>query len=163
MSRHFAASFAIVGTLVLARAGAASAGGLVNLPHINIPRPQISIPTPHPSVPTPHLNIPQPQISVVTPRLSSPKLTTHNLVNFPKGTTHANNGSGSNAGGYRRSFVRVLTQGSGTDSSSGSTSAMPVSNTGGSAGSPSYLTEGKANASATFRCRSKGGVSNCPG
>jgi hypothetical protein len=165
MSRNLAAYLAIVGTLVFAPPGAASAGQ-VNIPRINIPRPQISIPTPHPSVPTPHLSIPRPQISVPTPRLSS----------FPKGITPDNNGLRANAPGLRHKDISVgtLAPGSGTGSSSGahyqedirvgtmgpgsetgsspgSASAMPVSNTG---GYPTVETP-------SFRCRSKGGISNC--
>ena len=164
MSRHFAAYFAIVSTLAFAPGGAVNAGQL------NIP----NIPPPHISAPTPHLSVPQPHISVPTLRLSSLKLTAPNLVNFSKGTRPGNNGAlippkllGIGTGlrpnaigppkgikpGHEKREIRVLTQGSGTDSSSGSTSAMPVSNTGGA-----YLTGGTP----SFRCRSKGGLSNCP-
>jgi hypothetical protein len=162
MSRNLTAYFAIVGTLAFALPGAAKAGQ-INIPHINI-RPQISVPTPHPSVPTPHLSIPRPQISVPTPRLSS----------FPKGITPGNNGLRANAPGLRHKdiSVRTLAPGSGTGSGShyqedmrvgtmgpgsetgsspGSASAMPVSNTG---GYPTVETP-------SFRCRSKGGISNC--
>jgi hypothetical protein len=48
MSRHFAAYFAIVGTLAFAPNGAANAGPF-NMPHFNMLRPQISMP--HPSFP----------------------------------------------------------------------------------------------------------------
>jgi hypothetical protein len=164
MSRHFAAYFAIVSTLAFAPGGAVNAGQL------NIP----NIPPPHISAPTPHLSVPQPHISVPTLRLSNPKLTAPNLVNFSKGTRPGNNGAlippkllgigtglrpnaiGPSKGikpGHEKREIRVLTQGSGTDSSSGSTSAMPVSNTGGA-----YLTGGTP----SFRCRSEGGLSNCP-
>jgi hypothetical protein len=57
MSRHFAAYFAIVGTLAFAPGGAANAGPF-NIPHFNILRPQ------------PHFNILRPQISMPTPHLS---------------------------------------------------------------------------------------------
>jgi hypothetical protein len=146
MSRNPTAYLAIVGALAFAPPGAASAGQ-VNIPHINIARPQISVPTPHPSVPTPHLSIPRPQISVPTPRLSSPKLTTHDLVYFPKLTPHGN------AAGPSKWQMRdkTVTLGNPTASSPGSASAMPVSNTG---GYPTVETP-------SFRCRSKGGISNC--
>jgi hypothetical protein len=165
MSRNSTAYFAIVGTLAFALPGAASAGQ-VNIPHINI-RPQISVPTPHPSVPT--------------PRLSSPKLSTPNLVIRPQVT------SGLKATTSNQSMGHMLNQAPGlglpqkgnTISGPGSASAMPVSNTGGdftssagasapssTSGSPSYSggysTAGKANTSPSLRCRSKGGVSNCP-
>jgi hypothetical protein len=169
MSRKRIAYFAIVGTLAFALPGAASAGQ-VNIPHINIPRPQISIPTPHPSVPMLRPSVP-------TPHLSSPKLTTPNLVSFPKGITAGNNGlrasaAGVSKGGTRRdrSFPLPDKYGgtlpeNGTSSSPGSASAMPYSNTGGgsytSSGGGGYSTVGKANGSPSLRCRSKGDASNC--
>jgi hypothetical protein len=158
---HFAAYLAIV-TLAFAPAGAAS-GGQVNIPHINIPRPQISVPT---------------------PRLSSPKLTTPNLVRVPKVTVPVSGSKGiapnkdlvntgaSSPSGYStiQNIIPPTQTGGSKFSTSGGASATPVSNTGGGslsssagASSPSgYSTVGKANASQSFRCRSKGGVSNCP-
>jgi hypothetical protein len=63
MSRHFAAYFAIVGTLAFAPGGAANAGQF-NIPHFNIMRPQIGMPTPHLSnMPPLHLSNTQPHIS----------------------------------------------------------------------------------------------------
>jgi hypothetical protein len=208
MSRHFAAYFAIVGTLAFAPGGAVNAGQL-NIPHINIPPPHIS-------APTPHLSVPQPHISVPTLRLSSPKLTTPNLVSRPKlaapisgwkattsnlvsrpklaapvsgwkaTTSNQNWVSQNQAPGLGSPIDGALNRGGpppdfppGT--APGKTSAMPVSNTGGdsftssagasspssTSGSPSYSggysTVGRANASPSFRCRSKGGASNCPG
>jgi len=155
MSRHLAAYFAIVGTLVFASGGAASAGP-VNIPQINIPRPQVNIP---------HINVPRPNISLPTPHLSVPKITTPNLVRVPKVTTPATKSSNnladvtrtslrkkkSNESETIRRFVEPI-RGTDTVSTSGSTVANPVSNTGGA-----YPT------SETFRCHSKGGVSNCPG
>jgi hypothetical protein len=165
MSGHFAAYLAIV-TLAFAPAGAAS-GGQVNIP-LNIPRPNIS----------------RPQISVPTPRLSSPKLTTPNLVRVPKVTAPVSGSKGiapdknlvntgaSSPSGYStiQNIVPPTQTGGSKFSTSGGASATPVSNTGGGslsssagASSPSgYSTVGKANASQSFRCRSKGGVSNCP-
>ena len=70
MSRHFAAYFAIVGTLAFAPGGAANAGPpnrpLFNMlrpqPHFNILRPQISMPTPHLSnLPPLHLSNSKPR------------------------------------------------------------------------------------------------------
>jgi hypothetical protein len=58
MSRHFAAYFAIVGTLAFAPGGAANAGQF-NIPHFNMLRPQ------------PHFNMLRPQISMLTPHLSN--------------------------------------------------------------------------------------------
>ena len=58
MSRHFAAYFAIVGTLAFAPSGAANAGPF-NMPHFNMLRPQ------------PHFNIMRPQIRMPTPHLSN--------------------------------------------------------------------------------------------
>jgi hypothetical protein len=112
MSRHFAAYFAIVGTLAFAPGGAANAGQF-NIPHINMPRPQINFPT---------------------PRLSSPKLTTHNLVNFGNNGLRPNAAGlskGIGSGGKKEREISVLTPGTGAGSSPGSTSAMPISNTGG--------------------------------
>ena len=132
MSRHLAACFAIVGTLAFASAGAASAGQ-VNIPNINIPRP----------------NIPRPQISVPTPRLSSPKLITPNLVSRPKGTAAV---SGSQAYEHMQDLSGRSPTGQPMpqqQSTTGTTSGNQFSNVSGGAG-PS------------FRCRPKGGVSNCP-
>ena len=162
MSRNSTAYFAIVGTLAFAFPGAASAGQ-VNIPHINIniPRPQISVPTPHPNIPTPHLSIPTSHLSI-----SSPKLTTRNLMIRPKVTSPV--GAPAPIDGAFRPIPGLgLPQQGNTASGTGSASAMPVSNTGGgsyaSSGGGGYSTVGKANASPSFRCRSKGGVSNCPG
>jgi hypothetical protein len=65
MSRHFVAYLAIVGTLVLARAGAVNAGGPVNIPHINIPPPHINSTPPHLSIRTPPPSIRQTTVSNV--------------------------------------------------------------------------------------------------
>ena len=169
MSRNL---IAIVGTLAFALPGAASAGQ-VNIPHINIniPRPQISVLTPHPNIPTPHLSISPPRISA--PHASVPKATARAYLGglgSPGGSTiHYDRAFGSPGGSqtvYPADRIGTL-PGNGTGSASGSASAMPVSNTGGgsyaSSGGGGYSTVGKANASPSFRCRSKGGVSNCPG
>jgi hypothetical protein len=67
MSRHFAAYFAIVGTLAFAPSGAANAGPF-NMPHFNMLRPQ-----PHFNMlrPQPHFNMLRPQISMPTSHLSN--------------------------------------------------------------------------------------------
>jgi hypothetical protein len=147
MSRNSTAYFAIVGTLAFALPGAASAGQ-INIPHINIPRPQvnipqINIPRPQISVPTPHPSVPTPRLSVPTPNSSISKVTIT--------TTSLALKKGAQGGQVIRRAINTLTPGSGTGSSPGSASAMPVSSTGGSY--PTVET-------ASFRCRSK---SNCPG
>ena len=175
MSRRLAAYFAIVGTLAFASGGAASAGP-VNIPRINIPRPQVNIP---------RINIPRPQISVPTPHPSISKVIT--IARPPRTSVQSINKNGLvgkvgvQTGGAlpyspsRRIFptfipgigdvptdgaftyspspriVPTVTPGNGTVSTSGSTLANPVSSTGGDSFTPS------------FRCRAKGGVSNCSG
>ena len=151
MSRHLAAYFAIVGTLAFA--GGAADAGQVNIPHINIPRPQIS-------VPTPHLSISPPRISVPTQTLSSARM---NRAGFnPAGFSPGGGGppipNMVPAAKQFRAFTSV-----------GSAQASPSSSTGGGGGGPNtssggsgYSTAGQADSSPSFRCRSKGGKSNCP-
>jgi hypothetical protein len=147
MSRHLAAYFAIVGTLAFASGGAASAGQF-NIPHINIPRPQISIPTPHPSVPTPHLSIPRSHISV-TPHLSVSKLSVSKVEDHGR--------SGRRYERYEsRGFTDPQSVKGGDQTASGNTSATIYSNTNGNS-----LAGGGGYSTVSFRCRSKGGVSNC--
>jgi hypothetical protein len=111
MSRNLPAYFAIVGTLVFALPGAASAG-----PHFNFQRLQMSVPT---------------------PRLSSPKLTTPSLGSGPK-VTMTTTKSKKNKPRIEERQIPSL-GGGGTDSPPGSAFAMPVSDTGGvSVGSPSF-------------------------
>jgi hypothetical protein len=176
MSRHFAACFAIVGTLAFASGGAASAAQ-VNIPHINIPRPQVNIP---------HINIPRPQISVPTPHPSISKVIT--TARPPRMSVQSVNKIGLvgkvdvHVGGaflyspsrrivptfipgigdvpvdgaftYSPSprIVPTVTPGNGTVTISGSTLANPVSSTGGAY--PTVETS-------SLRCRSNVGVSNC--
>jgi len=176
MSRHLAAYFAIVGTLAFASGGAASAGP-VNIPQINIPRPQVNIP---------RINIPRQQISVPTPHPSISKVIT--IARPPRMSVQSINKNGlvgkvdvqiggafpyspsrrivptlipgigdvpvDGAFPYSPRIVPSVTPGNGTVSTSGSTLANPVSSTAGAY--PTVET-------ASFRCRSKGGVSNCPG
>jgi hypothetical protein len=129
MSRHFAAYFAIVGTLVFALPGAASAGPHFNFqqgaasagPHFNFQRGAASA--------GPHFNFQRLQMSVPTPRLSSPKLTTPSLGSGPK-VTMTTTKSKKNKPRIEERQIPSL-GGGGTDSPPGSASAMPVSNTGG--------------------------------
>jgi hypothetical protein len=168
MSRHFAAYFAIVGTLAFVPAGAAGAGQ-VNIPHINIPRPQISIPTPHPSVPPPHLSVPtlHPSISkVITPPAPSVKLI--NKAGKASVDKKVSQDAATNFSGVSKHVVIPDQQGAkgGDMSPAGSASATTYSNTSGSystgpaQGSPSYS---GGYSTVGIRCRSKGGASNCPG
>jgi len=69
MSRHFAAYFAIVGTLAFAPGGAANAGPF-NMPHFNMAQPHFNMLRPQP-----HFNMLRPQISMSTPHLSNSKPT----------------------------------------------------------------------------------------
>jgi hypothetical protein len=83
MSRHFAAYFAIVGTLAFAPGGAANAGPF-NRPHFNMLQPQ-----PHFNMlrPQPHFNMqrPQPNFNMATPHLSNSqnKKTNNRLSRLP--------------------------------------------------------------------------------
>ena len=185
MSRHFAAYFAIVSTLAFAPGGAVNAGQL-NISHINIPPPHISAPAPHLSVPQPHIGAPTLRLS--SPKLTTPNLVSRPKLAAPvsgwKATTSNQNWVSQNqAPGLGSPIDGALNRGGpppdfplGT--APGQTSAMPVSNTGGDSftssagassprstpGSPSYSggysTAGTANASPSYRCRSKGGA-NC--
>jgi hypothetical protein len=193
MSRNLAAYFAIVGTLAFALPGAASAGQVnIPHININIPRPQISVPTPHPNIPTPHLSIPTSHLSISSPKLTTRNLMIRPKVTSPvgapapidgavrpipglglpqQGNTASGTGSasampvsntgggsygggGSGGGGLHNAPLDVAGGGATgqpmpqQQSAAGTTSANPVSMTG---GTPSY------------RCRSKGGASNCPG
>jgi hypothetical protein len=123
MSRHFAAYFAIVGTLAFAPGGAANAGPF-NMPHFNMAQPHFNMlrPQPHfnmlrPQIgPTPHLsNMPPPHLSnsqkkkyntelsrlpgptgqPPTPQQSTAGTTSANLVSNVSGA----NVSGANVGG----------------------------------------------------------------
>jgi hypothetical protein len=84
MSRHFAAYFAIVGTLAFAPGGAANAGPF-NIPHFNILRPQISMPMPHLSnMRMPHLsNMPTPYLS--HSHTGTPRKGERSVLNSPTG------------------------------------------------------------------------------
>jgi len=168
MSRHLAAYFAIVGTLAFASGGAASAGQ-VNIPQINIPRPQINIPRPQVNIP--QINISRPQISVPTPHssiskvITTPKvvpLSVQSINKFSKAHCLLCSGQQPIDGAFPppqglgpiHDVVGATTPGNDAASSSGRSLANPVSSTGGA--NPRVET-------ASFRCRSKGGVFNCPG
>jgi hypothetical protein len=116
MSRHFAAYFAIVGTLAFAPGGAVNAGPF-NMPHFTMLRPQ------------PHFNMLRPQISMPPLHLSNmppPHLTNQKFLRdaaLPRPTGQSVN---------NKMSIPSL-GGAGTQSSSsGNASAMLVSNTGGS-------------------------------
>ena len=175
MSRRLAAYFAIVGTLAFALPGAASAGQ-VNIPQI--PRPQANIP---------HSNISPPRISVPTQGLSNlrmisgwkgtaPRTQTLSTattksgppkVFLPPGGTipdivpPASPFDKSTAAGNVGAFQSSNT-GWGGGSGGGGSYGGSGSGGGGSYGGAGYSTAGKANAGPSFRCRSKGGKSNCP-
>jgi hypothetical protein len=162
MSRYLAAYFAIVGTLAFALPGAASAGQVnipLNIPRPNISRPQISVPTPRPSVP----NVTR-SIQNVVPRLTPPGTSTVSGSGAKATSTGSGSGAkatstGSGSGAKTQEFFQVpvnKTPGSSV-STSGSASANPVSITGGGS-----FTSSAGASSPSFRCRSKGGVSNCP-
>jgi hypothetical protein len=124
MSRHFAAYFAIVGTLAFAPGGAANAGQF-NIPHFNIPRAfaPAGAGQPHPYIPRPNFSVPK----------------GGSFIGIQKQAVGASSptvsGSASAKGGGRkimRDQVRVLSgTANSTVSPSGTASAMPVSNTGG--------------------------------
>ena len=137
MSRRLAAYFAIVGTLAFATGGVASAGP-VNIPHINIPRPQISVPTPHLSVSPPRNSVPTPHLSSLRPRL---QVTSGRQFAAWKGNSHKKWLALPDEHGQPLPEQRSPT---------GLVSGNLFSNVSGNTG-PS------------FRCRSKGGASNCPG
>ena len=65
MSRHFAAYFAIVGTLAFAPSGAANAGPF-NMPRFNMAQPHFNMAQPHFNMAQPHFNMLRPQISMPT-------------------------------------------------------------------------------------------------
>jgi hypothetical protein len=147
MSRHFAAYFAIVGTLAFAPSGAANAGPF-NMPHFNMLRPQ-----PHFNMlrPQPHFNMLRPQISMPPLHLSNmppPHLTNQKFLRdaaLPRPTGQSVN---------NKMSIPSL-GGAGTQSSSsGNASAMLVSNTGG--GSLSANTGG-GSATSRFRVIEDGG------
>ena len=125
MSRHFAAYFAIVGTLAFAPSGAANAGPF-NMPHFNMlrPQPHFNMPQPHISMPTPHLsNMPTPHLSnsqnkKINNRLSRLPGPTGQPVTQQQsatGTTSAmlvsNVSGGTNGGGTTPSRFRVIEDG----------------------------------------------------
>jgi len=181
MSRHLAAYFAIVGTLAFA--GGAADAGQVNIPHINIPRPQISVPTPHQTISPPRISVPTQGLSnlrmisggkgtapstqtLSTARIRSgpakPKPVGVTAIpdqwgkNPPPGPTNSGNSSADTG-------TRVNGQYGGDGSYGGAGSGGGGSGGGGSYGGGGYSTAGKADTSPSFRCRSKGGKSNCPG
>jgi hypothetical protein len=159
--------------------------------NLNIPRPQISIPTPHPSVPTSHLSVSPPRISAPTQGLSnlrtqglsnsmappSPPLPgySYNQVptanQFGKFTVTGNSVSSPNTGptggvSYTGGGGSYTGGGGSYTGGGGSYTGGGGSYTGGgdsyaSSGGGGYSTAGKADASPSFRCRSKGGESNC--
>jgi hypothetical protein len=138
MSRHFAAYFAIIGTLAFAPGGAANAGPF-NMPHFNM--------MPHLNMlrPQPHFNILRPQISMHTPHLSNmPAAHLSNLQPHPAphgGVLPGPAGQSKNhAGGgvHPNVSAPVLNGPTGQpptqqQSATGTTSAMLVSNVSGGA------------------------------
>jgi hypothetical protein len=161
-------------------------------PQINI-RPQISVPTTHPSVATPHFSISRAITFNQTSGSTSRKFNSQRpfLGNFsthqPLGTSEAQVPSASpfatmtragstqgdvmtqpGGGQGQQPYGAITTlRGSGSGTQSGSTQGGAYTSTNGDAytstNSGGYSTVGKANASPSLRCRSKGGVSNCPG
>ena len=125
MSRHFAAYFAIVGTLAFAPGGAANAGPfnmphfnmLRPQPHFNMLRPQIGMPTPHLSnMPTPHLsNSQNKKINNRLSRLPGPTGQPVTQQQSATGTTSAmlvsNVSGGTSGGGTTPSRFRVIEDG----------------------------------------------------
>jgi hypothetical protein len=113
MSRHFAAYFAIVGTLAFAPSGAANAGPF-NMPHFNMAQP--------------HFNMPHP---------SFPKVTTSNqpLVHIQNQVVHNNQKNKASGSPHKEipaeRSIPSLGGGDTQNSSPGNTSAMLVSNVSG--------------------------------
>jgi hypothetical protein len=111
-----------------------ASAGAASAGQVNIPNINI----PRPNIPRPQINIPQPQIRVQTPHLRGPN------VNAPV--------SGSQTYGHMQDLSGRSPTGQPMpqqQSTTGTTSGNQFSNVSGGAG-PS------------FRCRPKGGVSNCP-
>jgi hypothetical protein len=125
MSRHFAAYFAIVGTLAFAPGGAANAGPF-NMPHFNLLRPQ------------PHFNMPRPQphFNMLRPQ-SINQVVHNNQKNKASGSPHKETPADQALGGPTGQSVNNKLSipslgGAGTQSSSsGNASAMLVSNVSG--------------------------------
>ena len=111
MSRHFAAYFAIVGTLAFAPGGAANAGPfnmphfnmLRPQPHFNMVRPQISMPTPHLSkIPTPHHgNSHPPAYSVLNNPTGGPMPQQQSTTGTTSGNQFSNVSGGAAPSGFR--------------------------------------------------------------
>jgi hypothetical protein len=120
MSRHFAAYFAIVGTLAFAPGGAANAGPF-NMPHFNMAQP--------------HFNMLRPQISM--PHPSFPKVTTSNqpLVHIQNQVVHNNQKNKASGSPHKETpaerSIPSLGGGDTQNSSPGNASAMLVSNVSG--------------------------------
>ena len=165
MSRHLAAYFAIVGTLAFA--GGAADAGQVNIPHINIPRPQISVPTPHQTISPPRISVPTQGLSNLrmisggkgtapsTQTLSTARIRSGPAKPKPVGVTAIPDQWGKNPPPGPTN--------SGNSSADTGTRVNGQYGGDGSYGGGGYSTAGKADTSPSFRCRSKGGKSNCPG
>jgi hypothetical protein len=121
--------------LAIAATLAFAPAGATSAAQVNIPRP--NVPRPQISAPKPSINVPtavsKHQLGVLT---SPPSVS-------PSGTASANPNSGTSGGSLVGASSPSFTPGS-------------PSYSGG------YSTVGKANASPSVRCRSKGGGSNCP-
>jgi hypothetical protein len=164
MSRHFVAYLAIVGTLVLARAGAVNAGGPVNIPHINIPPPHINSTPPHLSIRTPPPSIRQTTVSNVG-KWSVPAAQSFSSATRA-GSVQAGVMTQTGGGqGIQPQTVVPTLQGSGSGTQAGSTNGGAYTSTNGGAYtstnySGGYSTIGTANAGPSFHCGSKH-ASNC--